>query len=431
MDLNFNTNTESFGSVQGPGAVAPTGSHTHGQTQDPGASTLSHSLAEALAIQFLAGWPILLQPNNQVVGSAEDTIKTINAGFAKIGSDMWDGYLKHLADEKRRVEDYLKSPAYQHWIDQVSLKGLVNTDLKTDVAKHALMNATEFNEYATGRIRSAARLWTDAIDGVSNFVNQQRDVNVGDALFVVASFAITSTFIGNYMNVVDVASTNMVTVKPIQDAVANVLSLVPNQLQDQFALAINFLAVGLIYFSNAESIVKAGDQKQRAPTNWESITTFAKNLLEKVEGNMVSTYLMAMLTHRLEEVAGNQTQRDQVFGRLVVLAKAVMLSTAMAALLKAATPDLQLNSLVFVATLTKPLKAMSSEDEVLLQQLQPLVLAFNKLREESGMSEEFWGNLISALGDFFDRDPPVEELVDPTNVYANLVSHLFQRDLEV
>lgn len=432
MSLGFNTNTNPFQPIQGSGFVFPTFPQEQTDTHDPTASSLSQSLAEALMVQFLPAWPVLQQPGPQDSSSIAAITAAVGAKYAEIGADIWDGYLKHLAEQKIRIADYLNSPAYRHFLEANTLQGKVQQEINTSPdANNPILNATQFNSVLTGRIESASRLWADAIDGVSNYVSQNRDVNPAAALFVVASFAITATYIGDFINVVDVASTNMVTVKPIQDSVSNVLAMVPQQIQEQFALTINLFVIGLINFSNAEAIVKAGNQQQRAPTNWESVTTFAHNVLEKVEGNIVNGYLMAMLVNSMERLGPTAQDRETQIGKLAILAKAMMLSTAVAALLKAATPDLQLNGLIFGATMTKPLKAMSEDDKRLLNELSPLVTAFNKLREESGMSQEFWANLTESLGNFFDGNPSIEDLVSPATVYANIVSHLFSRDIEV
>lgn len=422
MGLGFDPNA---GPIQGPGFIVPSAAPENGQKENSGASTLSNSLAEALAVQFIAGSPLLEQPRLRAISLGAGAIEELAAGFANIGTDIWTSYLNHLAEEKERIEDYLKSPAYQYWMDQFTMQGLVAQGVKNDVASKALLNATEFNEAIHDRAQNAAKLWTNTIDGVSNFINQEHDKNAGNALFVMASFAIMATF-----SVGGVLSTGVVNVQPIQDAAGTVLSLVPTQLQDSFALAINLLAGGLVYFSNAEAILKTGEEKQRPPTNWESVVVFAKNVLEKVSGNMINAYLMAMLINQMEELAPDQPQKELVINRLAILAKALMLSTAAAALLKAATPDLQLTSAFFTGTLAQPLKALPGENTALLEQLKPIVTAFNQLRNETGMSEAFWDDLVASLGEFFGRNPTIDDLVNPTAVYTQLVNHLFNRDIE-
>jgi hypothetical protein len=284
--------------------------------------------------------------------------------------------------------------------------------------------------YINTRIDDAVNLWTNTIDGISNYISENRDDNPAATLFVATSFAITATYIGDYLNIVDVASTEMVTVNPVQDAIKEILPMVPQLIQDQMVLAINLFAIGLINFSNAEAIIKTGQEQQRAPTNWESVVTFAHNVLEKVSGNTVNVYLMALLINNIEHLGSTQEQREATLSRISILAKAVMISVAVAALLKAATPDLMLNGLIFTNTMNGTLEAKSEDDRRLVNELSPLVEYFNQLRAESSMSEEFWENLMGSLGDFFDKNPDLEELVSPTVIYSNLVKGLFNSEIE-
>jgi hypothetical protein len=427
MALNFDPN---IGPVGGPGYVPPPTGEEETDLHDPTASTLSQSLAEALLVQLLPGWPVLQTPedgNNYSIGSIAAVYAT---GTAEIINDMWDSYLDHLAEQKERIIDYLNSDDFRNWVAERTMAGQVHEQLGSNINTESVYNATDFNTYINTRIDSAINLWSNTYDGVINYINENRQDNPAAALFVATSFAITATYIGDYLNIVDVASTQMVTVNPVQDAIREIVPLIPQLIQEQAVLAINLFAIGLINFSNAEAIIRTGQDQQRPPTNWESVATFAHNVLEKVSGNMVNAFLMALLINNMEELGSTQEQREGTLNRLTVLAKAVMISVAVAALLKAATPDMMLNGLIFTRTMNEPLEARSDDDRRLVNELSPLVRYFNELRAEGMMSEEFWENLMEALGDFFDDNPDVEELVSPTVIYANLVKSLFNTEIE-
>lgn len=428
MGLNIDPN--SIGPVQGPNFVAPPAAGEEEETHDPLASTLSQSLAEALLVQLLPGWPVLQPPDDNGSYSMDGINAMIGSKFAKIGSEMWDRYLDLLEEQKERIKEYLNSPSYRQFVEESTMRGQVHEELNTNIdTKSAVHSTSEHNLYLNSRIINATDLWSNTIDGVSSYIRENRDDNPTAALFVVASFAITSTYIGDYMNIVDVASTDMVAVNPIQESVSHILPLVPQQLQEQFTLAINLFAMGLINFSNAEAILKSGNDQQRPPTNWESIVTFAHQVLDKVEGNMINAYLMAMLVNNVEHLGATQEQRETTLSKLEILAKAMMISVAVAALLKAATPDMKLNGLIFTKTMTEELVAQSADDQKLVNELSPLIEKFNQIREEGVMSEEFWDNLMASLGDFFDDDPDIDDLISPTKIYSDIVKEMFNSEV--
>lgn len=415
-----------------PQPVVPVSTEGEGDTQDPLLSTLSQSLAEALLVQLLPAWPVLQHPDNEGANSIDGINAAFGAEFARIGSEMWDGYLDHLEEQKARIADYLNSASFRTFMEDRTMRGQVHAELSTNIdTESPVRNATEFNMYLSSRIQNATDLWSNTIDGVSNFIRENRDDNPAAALFIATSFAITSTYIGDYLNIVDVASTDLVTVNPIQDSVGSILHLVPQQLQEQFTMVVNLFAIGLINFANAEAILKTGTEQQRPPTNWESIVTFAHQVLDKVEGNMVNSYLMAMLINNVEDLGPTQEQRDKTISKLEILAKAMMLSVAVAALLKGSAPDMPINGLIFTSTMTGELKAQSEEDERVVNELSPLIQHFNQLREENlgTLPEEFWDNLMAALGDFFDDNPDVEDLISPTTIYSNIVRELFNNEI--
>lgn len=431
MSLNLDPNSSPFGPIQGPSFISPPTGGDH-DTHDPTASTISQSLAEALMVQYLMGWPVLKQPEDP--SSYQTTLQGITAAvgaeMGRIGSEIWDKYLDHLAEEKERIAEYLNSPAFRKYVEERTLSGQVNTELNTNInLKNPIMDAVDFNQYLNTRINAALNLWSGTIDSVSSYIQQNKESNPEASLFVAASFAITSTYIGDYLNIVDVASTSMVSVNPIQESVAQILPLVPQQMQEQVALTINLLAIGLINFANAESVV-SGVQQNRAPLNWETATALARNILANVEGNVVNGLLMAMLINKMENLGGTQEERKAMLAQLTDLAKAVMIAVGVGALLKAAMPDIKLTSDMLISTLTQPLVAQSELDQRLVDALSPLASYFSYLRESGSISEEGWNDILSRLGAFFEANPNFDEVFGQTNLMGGLVQNLFTSEFE-
>jgi hypothetical protein len=434
MSLNFDPNASSFGPVTGPSYVppaTPTGDET--DTHDPTSSTISQSLAEALMVQYLMGWPVLEQPNDNgtYTTSVEGITAMVGAEFARIGSDMWDNYLDHLAEQKQRIIDYLNSPQFRDFIQDRTLRGAVQNELNSNInTQNPIYNATDFNTYINSQIIAATELWTNTIDGVSNYIQQNRESNPEAGIFIAASFAVTATYIGDYLNIVDIASTDMVTVNPVQDAVAQVLPLIPQQLQDQFTMVINLFAIGLINFSNAEAILRSSNQ-QRPPENWDTAVAFAHSVLANVQGNIVNGFLLAMLITKSENMSGTQEERNAEINKLTTMAKAIMVAFAIGGLLKASAPDMPLTAALFFATINKPLVAQSEIDKRLVDELSPLVEYLNNLRaNDLLLSGSDWENLLEALGHFFQDDPDFEDVFRPTNLAGSLGQNLFNPDIE-
>src|ERR1700733_5766924 len=228
--MSINSNLGPTG-AQGPvGPIGPEGDQGTGILNPLLMSTLSPSQQEALMVLYLMNSPTLIQPNTDNTNTQTNTttgasaIGTIVAArFAEIGTDVWDKYLNYLAEQKERIREELTSPQYRAWVE----------DHKTPEMKSVARSPVEYNEWLNSLpvgqrddelLRNqASNLWTHYIDGVSNYISNVHDTNPEAASFMAASFVISSAFIGDYMNIVDVASTKMVSVNPIQDAASSVL----------------------------------------------------------------------------------------------------------------------------------------------------------------------------------------------------------------
>ncbi|MFQ5729442.1 MAG: hypothetical protein ACE5GN_03680, partial [Waddliaceae bacterium] len=158
-------------------------------------STISQSEAERALAVLLMGYPSLVEPLDPEVLQA-----AIGARMAEIGSQIWDKFLEHLAEEKARIRDYLNSPKYHQWLETRSQAYLAKMESQMDVNTPG----DTLSEKIRNHILS---VWTNAMEGVSSYIRETRDEHGGAAAFMAASFVITAGFIGDYMNIVDVAST--------------------------------------------------------------------------------------------------------------------------------------------------------------------------------------------------------------------------------
>lgn len=415
--MSIDSNLGPTGTYGPTGPVGPEGDQGTDILNPLLMSTLSPSQQEQLMVLYLMNFPILVQPNMDNTNNQTNYTTDISAigaivasRFEEIGSDLWDKYLDYLAEQKERIREELESPRYRAWVE----------DHKTPEMKNEIRSSTEYNEWLNSLpageredelLRNqASDLWVQYIDGTSNYISNVRDTNPQAASFMVASFVITSAFIGDYMNIVDVASTDMVAVNPIQDAVNNV-SIIPPNFQDSMNLTINLFVVGALYSSGVELVpkIKGGDSKE---LDFEAAKAYASEVADKVEGNEINYFLMALLVNSTEEGAPITNER---LNQLAAIVKVMMIAVALALLYKVEAGWLKGED--FRALVQGELEPRSEEEARLVGLLR-------ELQDSGVLSEETWDNLMEGLTSFFDSNPKVEDMLNPARVYAAVNSSL-------
>ncbi|NGX41985.1 MAG: hypothetical protein K940chlam7_00259 [Chlamydiae bacterium] len=347
--------------------------------------TLSPSQVQALLLMYFMDVPNLPKP---VVVNEGDTlnIDLINAQiatrWAEIGSGMWDKYLDQLEEESKKVREYLRSPQYEKLMEQSQVSGMSRGEIiRTQGYQRYLNNLP-------GETRDIE------LQGVTKYLNRARDEESATIPFMAVSFAITTSFIGDYMNIVDVASTGMVGVNPIQDAVAQILPQIPQQFQEAMAITINLFAIGLIDFSNVQVVGSSANTGQ-PPASKDAVIAFARNVLETVKSNEVNYLLMALLINTTEEGAPISEERIK---QLSSMAKIILMSIALAALYLVEAK--QMTAKEFVDLVNGKLGSRSEEETQLVAYLQ-------QLRGSGLISESEWENLTGSLGKFFEANPGI------------------------
>ncbi len=402
-------------------------------------STISQSLKEAVMLYYAIGIPFLERPamseDGEYSWSVSNVQSAMASGFAKIGSDIWDAYSEHLEEQKERIAEYLDSPQYRAKIEQQSpaYQAYVERNTPIDTQSQA-RNATGYQEWLSTlppaardveiggvdeKIGHAKDLWNNFIDGTSKFMSDYRD-EIPDAVpFIAASFVISSTFIGDYMNIVDIASTDMVAVNPVQDAAKNVLELVPQNFHEQITLSINFFAMGLMAYSNAEAI---GNQQQggQETASREAVLAFANNVIDKVSSNEINYFLMALLVSNTEK--GQLTPQDvQHLARVV---KAAMLAVALAALYKFEAGEI--TDQEFKDLLAGKMEPRTEEERQLVELLNNIYS--EGIEANDGQYEDQWKSVMDNLISFIMSKPSVEDLINPTKVWSQVGTYLQNPD---
>lgn len=407
--MGINSNFESVGPSSIPGQQNEGTSTVNPLSQ----STVTRSQQEAVMALYVMGTPSLIQPNSQGSGNTTnvDSIsKMVASEFAKIGSDMWDKYNTYLMEEKKRINTELHSPQHLAWVEQQQLPQIRN----------AVPTPTEYSEWVNGLppaqreneiLRNhASNVWAQQIDGISNYVNNVHDSNPQAAAFMVASFAITAAFIGTYMNIVDVASTNMVGVNPIQDAANVLMQFVPNHIQDSINMTINLFAVGAIYSSTVNLLPKISGNESEDEMDFEQAKAYAKEIVDKVDSNEINHTLMALLINSSD---AGEPLTNQKLNEMAVIVKLSMLSTAIAVLYKVEAGWITGDD--FRALVNGDLQPRSDEEA-------DVVSMFQQLRESKVLPSQQWDSVIGALAGYFNTNPEVENILNPARVYANAVA---------
>ncbi len=397
-------------------------------------STIAQSPEQAVMILYSLGIPALPKPaDDYSASSSVSSVSSMTASqFAEIGSDMWDSYLDYLEEQKERIAEYLDSPQYRQKLEVQSpaYNEYLERSTPIDTTSQA-RNATGYQEWLgslpvaardeeIGRVESqihtAKHLWNDLIDATSNFLSDYREDMPEAAAFMAASFVICSSFIGDYMNIVDVASTNMVAVNPVQNAAAEILPLVPQSVQEQVTLAINFFAVGLINFANAEAIghqLKSGGEP---PTSREAVLAFANSVIDKVNSNEVNYFLMALLVNNVQK--GEITPGD--VSHLTRVVKVAMIAVALAALYKFEAGEM--SGQEFADLLAGKMKPRSDEEKELVKLLQEIY--GEGVASQDGEYESQWGSVLDGLVSFILSKPSVEDLTDQSQIWQRLGTFL-------
>ncbi len=393
-------------------------------------SSIAQSPEQAVSILYSMGIPVLPEPNEIGGVSWSTNISAagaiLSSGMSKIGSDIWDSYNDKLEEQKERIKEYLDSPSYRQKLELQSPAFIAAVERNTPIdAQSPVRSATGYNEWLNSlppaaraseteridqHIAHATGLWNGLIDGVNNYVSQNKESDAGSVGVITAGFAITASYIGDYGNIVDVASTKMVAVNPIHDAAVAVSPHVMPQFQDQVTLAINLFAIGLMNFSNAEAIGNSLQPGGKPAATEDTVRAFARSVIDKVSGNEVNAFLMSLLISNVAKGEMTSTQTQDV----VRTVKMTMIAIALAALYKIGTGAM--TGQEFRDLLSGNLEPKSAEEKQLVGMLQQL---YQEGVKASG-GDSLWSGMMDSLIDYICGNPSVEELTDPTAVWTKL-----------
>lgn len=340
-------------------------------------STLSQSDQAKVLLALGASTPQLKSPEY-----------IFEEGMAKATSallDRWNEDLKKIAEWNRLRES---SPYFQSWLNDQS-REVQEKAARGDItaAVQSYFVSPQFKEWQ--QTHPAENTEANLTEGVSNYLKSSNE----DAAFMTAGLVIAAGMVTEVM-MIDVASTSGVAVNPISDAAVRTALLSPADLQANLNLAINFFAMGMAYTASAEMIGKGQKELDLKQTS----EAFAKGLYEKVAGNQVDAFVMALLVHKFENGAPITPERMQEMQKL---AKAAMLMIGLAALYESSVG--WRSGAELLALIDGKMEA-DSELEGRMVGLLGLYLG--------SLSEEIRDELRAAYSDYLDSRPSLKIALD-------------------
>lgn len=378
----------SGGPVEQSGPVGPTASEAaQGSTiQDKRFwNTLSKSQQEDVMQLLLAyaSQPVLISPilipDGAIDTSIKGAVSSVEVQLSQIGNEVWQGYLQNLNAISDQVAETIKSSQYQQKVEASNPLSV----------KRVLDN----NE--------------GIISGVTDYVDKHKN-DANSTAFMSMAFVVAAGMIGNAINVVNVASTPMVAVTPVVDAAQVASQVAPAALADSAAMTINLFLPAMLYSTTLAAANAANTGKGEKEIDLDFARNYAKTILAKVGGNEINQFLGALVVNKFD--AGEPITQEQL-AQASNTTKLVMLSVAFALFYKVETGWLTGSEFAnFIQN--NPYKQGTVEYNIIntIQQYISLIPPDDRAAT------------IEQLMAYCDKNPSVEELLNPEKAFSNVIS---------
>ncbi len=322
---------------------------------------------QVVVLQFLLNsqFPILTPPA-AVSGSSSPTEKIavgdVSTRAKQALLDSWlDQVKKEYEDWQAREErDRIKSAARQHQIDGLA-------------SMQALYNQSpEFSE--------------------------RSDFSVLTLGIVITGMGITEAMM--------VDPGTQVGINPIQDMADKTIA----QLAPDLTMVIPVFALGIQYATTFETVGKA--VKGEPTRDLDYAKKYAENMRELVRNPVFTNYLSALITANVAK--GAPVPKDRM-DHLLAFLKVILLSLAMASVYKAETGG-YMSSKEFQDMLNKGIEFPEGDIRF---ELADMIQEQLKL-----LSDPEKAKLLTAINSFFNSNPSVKLLTNPSKAFANFNQHL-------
>ncbi len=343
-------------------------------------STLSPSQQQEILSLYLAPVPTLEPPRWNVPEIVEGIM---------VNPKIWENYLTFLHEQGQKMEREITSPDH---LARVQATSPLSTKRVIDDSKVLI---------------SAMRDYVD---------NHKGDADA--APFMAVALVIAAGFIGAYMSVVDVASTSMMTVKPIIDAAAVTMQVLPSQFVDPSLMVINLFATATLYTATLGMVGQSQSTGDK-PKNIDFARNYADEIMTKVKGNEINRFMYALLVHTLEN---GQPISNQRADQIVTYSKLMMLSVALTLFYKVETGGLTGEEFAGILK-NNPYKEGTPEHE--------LIVRINGFLGQIGTfaSKEESARVLEFIVGYADSNHSIDDMLKPEKVYSSMLETTNDREI--
>lgn len=393
-------------------------------SEDLSISTLSTSPTKASTPSPDPALPKLPSPN---VGASQVNIYNYSLDKEhEIAKNILDAWLESIREDAERIAEQLRSAAYQNWLRVNNPHFFAEVQRKsaseTEVAISQTPQYLEWVASLSPEMRLQQWLYNQMIalriglaEGVENFSgNVSRGdpeaiamlpfmaatLVIGEDLITLAVNSVVTPFVG----VSSTASFHHIW----QSIATSVLS--PLDVQAELGLIGALFATGILYQTTVQNIASQRERGQEKEKNLEFGKRYARNMIQLTSGNVFGDFVRAMLINKLE---GAEKLADIRKEQLIAIVKIVLLSTALALVYKVQTGKItgrEFDDMVNG-------RMIISFDSIEAKLVQLIRHYLGALSDKEALS------LRTALADYMDRDPKINNLLDPGHAFEGLLQN--------
>lgn len=325
----------------------------------------------------------------------------------EIVQDMLDAWLEQIQEQAERVRDWLKSPAYMHFLE------LKFPDINPENIVNMLSNLQQ--------TRAAS------VEAASNFSKSGLDPS--SAAFMAGSLILGTGMIVDFVPqaAADGNARAVPSISNQPNVMAESMPSFQNVVQEpnlvaQLGFLSGMIGAGAVHYSMLSTVLGAVE-KGAKPESSETYRQFAGRVLNLVKDPNFSEHVLFRIIDRMP---GAEKMTGEVKNQMVAIVKAVLLSTSLAALYKGETKWLgpEVKNLL-EGDLSGFFEGGKEVDRNLRTSIgMELQAAYTVL---TGTQR---GRLIESLTDYFTSQPTLQELSNIDRTFQNITARLVREELQ-
>jgi len=233
---------------------------------------------------------------------------------------------------------------------------------------------------------------------------------------MAAAFVITGTNAGEWSPIVDVSSTELVSVTPLQSNMTDAMAIVsmPSDMRIEMEYIGALFAGAAQYVAAAETLQRMGKEEKKEPFDSLFAERYAENVLAIVNSSALDTAAMAILATKCEQGKPLSAQRK---AELIAMVKVSLLTIALALCYKIEVGGNQarVTEQELEALLQGKMTLAETDAKV------KLAAAISTLLQKKEIGEKKSQLLFEKLVSYVTSNPSVDQLADPVRVCLRLL----------